>query len=56
MKMLNIKYRILLFFFCGSVISCNKKLEQVNPNAQTAASFWKTGQDALEGVNAAYAL
>jgi len=55
MKMLNIKYRILLFFFCGSVISCNKKLEQVNPNAQTAASFWKTGQDALEGVNAAYA-
>jgi len=35
--------------------SCNKKLEQTNPNAQTAATFWQTSSDALQGVTAAYA-
>jgi len=35
--------------------SCNKKLEQINPNAQTASSFWQSSNDALQGVTAAYA-
>lgn len=34
---------------------CNKQLEQVNPNAQTASSYWKTSGDALAGIDAAYA-
>ncbi len=34
---------------------CKKNLELVNPNAQTAQSFWKTQNDAVMGVNAAYA-
>lgn len=34
--------------------SCTKDLEQVNPNAQTSASFWKNQDDAIAGVNAAY--
>jgi hypothetical protein len=29
-------------------------LLQVDPNVETAGSFWKTDEDALEGVNAAY--
>jgi tetratricopeptide (TPR) repeat protein len=32
----------------------DEDLLQVDPNVETAASFWKTDQDALEGVNAAY--
>ncbi len=34
--------------------ACTKQLEQVNPNAQTSASFWQTETDALGGINAAY--
>jgi tetratricopeptide (TPR) repeat protein len=34
--------------------SCQKQLEQENPNAQTSANFWKTADDALKGVNACY--
>lgn len=49
---------ILILFFAIPVImvfsNCSKKLDQVNPNSQTSASFWKTGDDALKGVNAAY--
>ena len=33
---------------------CNKKLDQVNPVQQTSSSYWKTGDDALKGINAAY--
>jgi tetratricopeptide (TPR) repeat protein len=50
-------YRVLILLvtagICGT--GCNKKLEQVNPNAQTSATFWKSGTDALQGINAAYA-
>lgn len=35
--------------------SCNKKLDQVNPNASTTESFWQNKADAVEGINAAYA-
>ena len=51
------KYIIKLFLgavFISVIPSCTKKLEQVNPNAQTSATFWKTADDALQGVNAAY--
>lgn len=34
---------------------CSKKLEQVNPNRQTSATFWQSGDDASRGLNAAYA-
>jgi tetratricopeptide (TPR) repeat protein len=40
----------LLLLFNG----CEKKLQQVDPNQQTSASFWQSANDALEGVNAAY--
>lgn len=36
------------------IVGCTKQLEQVNPNAQTSASFWKTEADAIAGINAAY--
>jgi hypothetical protein len=37
-----------------ALVSCEKQLNQTNPNAQTSASFWKTSSDALAGVNACY--
>lgn len=54
------KHKILIKFLALGLIifgaiSCNKKLDLVNPNAQTSATFWKTAADALKGINAAYA-
>lgn len=52
MKKLTIFLWILIAaFFAG----CTKQLDQANPNAQTAATFWKTQADAIAGLNAAYA-
>ena len=54
------KYKIFnyitVFFSLAVATSCvdNEDLLQVDPNVETAASFWKTDQDAIEGVNAAY--
>ncbi|MTH17766.1 RagB/SusD family nutrient uptake outer membrane protein [Flavobacterium sp. LC2016-01] len=48
---------ITVFFSLALVTtSCvdNEDLNQVDPNVETAGSFWKTDQDAIEGVNAAY--
>ena len=41
-------------FLVVAATSCKKDLELVNPNAQTAQSFWQTQNDAIMGVNAAY--
>ena len=35
-------------------ISCRKSLDVENPNEPDEANFWKTGADALAGVNAIY--
>jgi tetratricopeptide (TPR) repeat protein len=54
------KYKIFnyitVFFSLAVATSCvdNEDLLQVDPNVETAASFWKTDQDAIEGVNSAY--
>ena len=38
-----------------SAAACQKDpLDQVNPNVPTTGSFWKTSDDAVKGVNAAY--
>lgn len=55
MKCLRLNTVFLLAFPLILTVSCNKKLDQSNPNAQTSSSFWKTGTDALQGINAAYA-
>lgn len=51
-------YNYLTVFFTLSVVmtSCvdNEDLLQVDPNVETSGSFWKTDQDAIEGINAAY--
>src|ERR1700761_1304781 len=36
------------------VQSCSKQLNQANPNAQTAATFWKTPTDAYNAGNSVY--
>ena len=55
------KYKIFNYIaiFCSLALvttSCvdNEDLNQVDPNNDAVDSFWKTDQDALEGVNAAY--
>ncbi|WP_431243597.1 RagB/SusD family nutrient uptake outer membrane protein [Flavobacterium sp. P21] len=48
---------ITVFFSLALVTTSrvdNEDLNQVDPNVETAGSFWKTDQDAIEGVNAAY--
>jgi len=54
MKKNNILYLIVAAIIVNINTGCTKHLEQVNPNAQTSATFWKTGDDALQSVNAAY--
>lgn len=55
------KYKIFKYLtvFCSlSVVltSCvtDEDLVQVDPNVETTGSFWKTDEDALLGINAAY--
>lgn len=40
----------------GLLFSCSesKLLDQVNPNQASTATFWKTADDAVKGINAAY--
>lgn len=40
----------------GLLLGCseNKLLDQVNPNQSSASTFWKTQDDAIKGLNAAY--
>ena len=37
-----------------TLISCQRDFDEPNPNAQTIASFWKNGDDAVKGINAVY--
>lgn len=47
---------IIAITAAGILVSgCGKKLDQVNPNAQTSGTFWETSNDAVQGINAAYA-
>lgn len=34
--------------------SCKRDFDEVNPNAPTIVSFWKTSDDATKGINAVY--
>ncbi|MBO0931450.1 RagB/SusD family nutrient uptake outer membrane protein [Fibrella aquatilis] len=36
------------------LVGCQQNLDIVNPNQVTAQSFWKTGDEALAGVNSVY--
>ena len=47
---------ILALFSCIVFITCSDDLlDQINPNAPTAESFWQNEDDAILGINAAYA-
>lgn len=53
MKKTFLKYGIAICSII-TLASCDKQLNQTNPNSQTSASFWKTQDDALAGTNACY--
>ena len=50
------KKHYILALFAGMLLtqSCQKELDQSNPNAQTSATFWQSQDDAIKGVNATY--
>lgn len=48
------KISIILVFALTIFTSCKKNFDEANPNAPTIASFWKTSNDAVQGVNAIY--
>lgn len=56
MKFINIKYIAIFLSLSVVVSSCvnEEDLIQLDPNNKAADSFWKTDNDALLGVNAAY--
>jgi len=54
MKTFNIKYVVFVAVMAFGTVGCNKQLNQVNPNQQTASTFWQTSSDAIAGLNAAY--
>lgn len=56
MKTLYFKKYILLAAIAVTMAGCvtDEDLVQVNPNEDSEQSFWKTDEDAVKGVNAAY--
>jgi len=56
MKYKIFNYIAVFFSLAVATTSCvdNEDLTQIDPNNDAVDSFWKTDQDALEGVNAAY--
>jgi starch-binding outer membrane protein, SusD/RagB family len=54
MKNKTLKYSLILSSLLLVGGACENKLEQVNPNAQTSATFWQSQDDAFKGLNAAY--
>ena len=37
-----------------ALVACTQDLNITNPNAPNTANFWRTGADALAGINATY--
>ncbi len=38
------------------LVSCKRDFDEPNPNSPTIVSFWKSGDDAIKGVNAIYSI
>ena len=45
---------ILIVFVLSLFSSCKRDFDEPNPNQPTIASFWKTSEDAVKGINAVY--
>jgi len=57
MKTFKIKKYVLLAAMAAVMTGCvtDEDLVQVDPNLESELSFWKTDEDAVKGINAAYA-
>jgi len=55
-KMKKIFIPLILLFSIIVITSCHDFLTEVNPNAITTGSFWKTGNDARQGLAATYGI
>ncbi|MBA2250517.1 MAG: RagB/SusD family nutrient uptake outer membrane protein [Chitinophagaceae bacterium] len=51
-----IKYSLGFLLLTAISTSCKKSLNIPNPNATDESNFWKTGTDALAGINAVYGI
>jgi tetratricopeptide (TPR) repeat protein len=55
MKKTYIKHIVAVAMLLAITAGCKKSdLNTINPNAQTTQTFWKTADDAVKGINAAY--
>jgi hypothetical protein len=50
------KIFFIITIFSLTAISCKKDFDEPNPNQATIGSFWKTADDAQQGVNAIYSV
>src|SRR5215217_3798694 len=48
------KLFILTAFAVALFSSCKRDFDEPNPNSPTIASYWKTSDDAIKGINAVY--
>src|SRR5215216_3992906 len=48
------KLIIITAFTITAFSSCKRNFDDPNPNQPTIASFWKTPEDAVKGINAVY--
>ena len=48
------KLIIVTVFAIALFSSCKRDFDEANPNQPTVASFWKTSEDAIKGINAVY--
>ena len=48
------KTYFLLILWLVVISSCRRNFDEPNPNAPTIASFWRTQDDAVKGINAVY--
>ena len=52
---MNMKKSIIITIFIVALVSsCKRDFDEANPNQPTIASFWKTSEDAIKGINAVY--
>jgi hypothetical protein len=45
---------IITVFVIGLFTACNRDFDEPSPNQPTVASFWKTSDEAVKGINAVY--
>ncbi|RYY08748.1 MAG: RagB/SusD family nutrient uptake outer membrane protein, partial [Chitinophagaceae bacterium] len=46
----------LILIIVSLAVSCTRNFDETNPNQPTIVTFWKSGDDAIKGLNAVYSI